>query len=101
MTDGSTGKRHGDPEDKWVDSCHESRYPEHYCVESIFVDAEGEEATVEEENADFDGCDGEGVYEGLGVDDLRLVSTGPRVYWAGIRRTLKTSTRVVSFIDQT
>lgn len=74
MTDGSTGERHGDPEDERVYGRQKGRYPEHYCVQSVFVDAEGEEAAVEEEDADFDGCDGESVYEGFGVDNLRFVS---------------------------
>jgi len=81
MTDGFTGERHGDPEDKWVYSRQESRYPEHYCVQPVFVDAEGEEATVEEEDTDLHGCDGEGVYEGLGVYDLSMVRIELRGLW--------------------
>jgi hypothetical protein len=70
VADGTTGKSHGDPEDEGVDTREEGCYPKHKSVDSVLVDAQREEPTVEKEDADLDGCDGEGVHEWLGVDDL-------------------------------
>lgn len=101
MADRTTGKSHGDPEDERVDAREEGCCPEHKSVHSILIDAEREEATVEKEDADLDGCDCEGVHEWLGVDDLgcqrqQLVGTT----WVK-RRTLKTLTSVGRLMDQT